>query len=583
MVDLPFDIWTQIAQQLLIHCDLLNLSQICRFVRSAAVPLIFETATFSVRWQSFEWNQQACFAQVCHSRARIAFCAQNKTILSALRRVQILYWSPVHVNDLISLRLMVDGKQVEVSDIRLGRDANKNQYVNLSRSLREALNTMLATMYQELADLIDMAPNLGPVSIFEIHPGAPGFSHRNSRSPGYPGPRPLVPTRYLDPRSYKWFEFNAQDGSARADRMQSILPVAHWLSESTYNVSPPIYNVSPSIYNVSPDITRSLFDILEYIRAPIFSVALDVGTLAELPPAALAKIRSVRHVSIHYDLYIFDPSRWEHLANILDTVNGHQDRRVELSFDHLLQDCPAVKQLPLHQLTSFRGTFKLLCDISPFASNLESIQLADIPDDHYHDHYLNVLRHNPMTRVYHLGLPFRYKFERLEHMGNLWPSIEDLSIGVSFSSSVRGESDIIVNLDRLFKVLSYYPNIEVLQLWAGLGGNLRQRRAFDLHITPRPPNCTLRSIEFSDLSIAYWNSLDGIWEFDIHRPLLSDMSDIPISLEEATTANKVIRDCWTTWYYTLPKSTLRKQRRMAIQRFFGKGRGKKNISIFTEQ
>ncbi|KIJ33356.1 hypothetical protein M422DRAFT_264760 [Sphaerobolus stellatus SS14] len=99
-------------------------------------------------------------------------------------------------------------------------------------------------------------------------------------------------------------------------------------------------------------------------------------------------------------------------------------------------------------------------------------------------------------------------------------------------------------------------------------------------MTPRPPNCTLRSIEFGDFSIAYWNSLDGIWEFDIHRPL---SSDIPISLEEASTANKTIKDCWSTWYYALSKLTLRKRTRMAIQRFFGKGKGKKNISIFTEQ
>ncbi|KIJ33344.1 hypothetical protein M422DRAFT_264740 [Sphaerobolus stellatus SS14] len=539
MVDLPFDIWIQIAQQLLIRCDLLNLSQTCRLVRSATVPLIFGTATFSALWQSFRWNQVACFAQVCHSRARIAFYAHNKTILSALRRIQIICLSPVHVNDLISLQFMVDGKEVDVSDIWLGRDANYNQYVDLSRSLWEALNTMLAAMYQELADLIDMAPNLGPVTIFEMRPETLGSPHRRPRSSVYSG----VLKRYFGPCSYKWLGFNAQDGSARADRMQSILPVALWLSESTYNVS--------------PDITRSLFDILEYIRAPILSVALDVETLAELPPAALAKIRSVRHVSIRYGRSIFDPSIWEHLVNILDTVNGPQDRRVELTISDWLQDCPAVEQLPLHQLTSFRGTLKLLCDISPFASNLASIELADVPDDHDYDHYLNVLRRNPMTRVYHLGLPFRYKFERIKILGNLWPSIDDLSLARTSLTSLRREAltNIIVNFDG-------------------------QSRAFDLHTTPRPPNCTLRSIEFSDLSIAYWNSLDGIWEFDIHRPLLSD---VPISLEAASTASKIIKDCWTTWYYELPKPTLRKRTRMAIQRFFGKGKGKKSISIFTKQ
>ncbi|KIJ33354.1 hypothetical protein M422DRAFT_264758 [Sphaerobolus stellatus SS14] len=559
MVDLPFDIWIQITQQLLIHCDLLNLSQTCRLVRSAAVPLIFETATFSVWWEPFRWNQQACFAQVCHSRAKIAFYAQNKTILSALRRMQIIYWTPVHVNDFIPLRFMVDGKIVKVSDIWLGRCANNNQYVDLSRSLREALNIMLAATYQELAGLIDMAPNLGPVTILEIQPNSPGLPHRSSRSSGYSGPRPFVLPRYSSFWSYKWLEFDAQDGSARADRMQSILPVAHWLSEL--------------IYNVSPNITRGLFDILEHIRAPILSVALDVETLAALAPAALARIQSARHVSIRCDWCIFDPSRWEHLANILNSVNGHQDRRVELSFYHLLQNCPVVKQLPLHQLTSFKGKFKFLCDISPFASNLASIELADVPDDHDHDHYLNVLRHSPMTRVYHLGLPFGYKFERIETMGNLWSSIEDLSIAEYFEN-------IIVNFDRLFKILSYYPNIEVLHLYNVSPSALRQSRAFDLHITPRPPNCILRFIEFSDLSIAYWNSLDGIWEFDIHRPLLSD---IPISLEEASTANKIIKDCWTTWYYAFPKPTLRKRTRMVIQRFFGKEKGKKNISIFTKQ
>ncbi|KIJ33357.1 hypothetical protein M422DRAFT_264761 [Sphaerobolus stellatus SS14] len=310
MVDLPFDIWFQIARQLLIRCDLLNLSQACRLVRSATVPLIFETTTFSTGWHSFRWNQQACFAQVCHSRARIAFYAQNKTILSALRRMQIIYWSPVYVKNLISLWFMVDGKKMEVSDIRLGRDANKKQYVHLSRSLWEALNIMMAAMYQELADLIDMAPNLGPVTIFEIcpstrtRPGTLGFPHRSSRSFGYSGPRPFGLTRYLGSCSYKWLEFNVRDGSACADRMQSILSVAHWLSES--------------IYNVSPYITKILFDILEYIRAPILSVAFDVEALAELPPAALARIRSASHVSIRCDWPMLDPSRWENLANILD-------------------------------------------------------------------------------------------------------------------------------------------------------------------------------------------------------------------------------------------------------------------------
>ncbi|KIJ33786.1 hypothetical protein M422DRAFT_783090 [Sphaerobolus stellatus SS14] len=566
MVNLPFDIWIQIAQQLLIHRDLLNLSQTCRLVRSAAVPLIFETATFSVWWEPFRWNQQACFAQVCHSRAKIAFYAQNKTILSALRRIQIIYWTPVYVNELIPLKFMVDGKMVNVSDIRLGLGANSTQYVDLSHSFRKALNTTLAATYQDLAGLIDMAPNLGPVTIFEIQPYSPGLPHRSSRSSGYSEPRPFVRPRYFGFWSYKWLEFDAQDGSARTDRMQSILPVAHWLSES--------------IYNASPNYTRSLFDILEHIRAPILSVALDVETLAELPPAALAKVRSARYVSIRCDLYISDPSRWEHLANILDTVNGHQDRRVELSFYHLLQDCPVVKQLPLHQLTSFRGKFKFLCDISPFASNLASIELADVLDDHDHDHYLNILRHNPMTRVYHLGVPFGYRSELIETMGNLWSTIEDLSIAGCYSSSVRGEANITVNFDRLFKIVSYYPNIEVLHLYCWSPSALRQSVAFDLLTTPRPPNCTLRSIEFGDLSIAYWNSLDGNWEFDIHRPLFSDDR---ISLEEASAANKIVKDCWMMWYYSLPKATLRKWTRMAIQRFFGKGKGEKSISIFTEQ
>ncbi|KIJ33343.1 hypothetical protein M422DRAFT_264739 [Sphaerobolus stellatus SS14] len=231
---------------------------------------------------------------------------------------------------------MVDGKAVEVSDIRLGRYANNNQYADLSHSLRETLNTMLAAMYQELADLIDIAPNLGPVAIFWMLPATLGSSHRSARSPVYFGSRPFVIMQYFGSCSYNWFEFNAQDGSARTNRMQSILPMAHRLS----------------IYNGSSDIARKqqyLFDILEYIRAPILSVSLDLETLAKLPPATLAKIRSARHVSIRYGWHIFDPLRWEHLANILETVDGNvPDQRFELSFFHFLEDYSTVKQLPLH-------------------------------------------------------------------------------------------------------------------------------------------------------------------------------------------------------------------------------------------
>ncbi|KIJ33342.1 hypothetical protein M422DRAFT_264737 [Sphaerobolus stellatus SS14] len=343
---------------------------------------------------------------------------------------------------------------------------------------------------------------------------------------------------------YNSFGFNAQDGSARADRTQSILSVS--ALRSTYNASPDITSTGRQ---------QCLFDLLEYIRVPILSVSLDVQTLAELPPAILTKLRGARHISIRHQETTIYPSQWKHLTNILETVNGHfQIQRFELALCPYLENSPALMHFPLHQLTSFKGTFNLLCDIIPFASNLVAVELPDMPDDD-DDRYLKLLKYNPMTLVSYLGLPFGYGLERVQNAGKLWPSIEDLSIP-GYLSPVDGEVADITSRSTL-----------------------RQITAFDLHATPRPLNSSLRCIEFPDSSIAYWNSLDGSWEFNIHSPLLSDT---PISPEDVTAATKIIKDCWATWYLGLPKPTLRKRTRLAIQGLFGKGKSRKQSSIFAD-
>ncbi|KIJ39576.1 hypothetical protein M422DRAFT_257635 [Sphaerobolus stellatus SS14] len=223
MPALPFDIWIQIAQQLFIRCDLLNLSQTCHLVRSVTIPLIFETATYSVWGQPLRRNHQAWFAQVCHARARIAFYVNNKTILSAMRRMEIVYWLSIY--EPIPMSFMVEGKDMDVSDIRPAVYANESQLGDLSRSLQEALCTLLAAMYQELADLIRMAPNLGPVTICETGRGRFGSAYRGSRSSAHHSFRSFFPRRWSDYFPYTSIEFNAKDGSTHDDQIQSILPV----------------------------------------------------------------------------------------------------------------------------------------------------------------------------------------------------------------------------------------------------------------------------------------------------------------------------------------------------------------------
>ncbi|KIJ33341.1 hypothetical protein M422DRAFT_264736 [Sphaerobolus stellatus SS14] len=185
MTDLPFDICIQIAQQLFIRRDLLNLSQTCYLVRSTAVPLIFETATFDALGK----HQQRIGKFVSHR------CVMQEHGLRSMGTTRLffrpcdvcgLYWSPI--NNHIFMRFMVDENEVKVFDTRFARYVNKNQYFDgLSRSLREPFNTQLAPMYRELADLIDKAPNLGPVNILETRAERLGSPHRSSRNSLYPG------------------------------------------------------------------------------------------------------------------------------------------------------------------------------------------------------------------------------------------------------------------------------------------------------------------------------------------------------------------------------------------------------------
>ncbi|KIJ50317.1 hypothetical protein M422DRAFT_245570 [Sphaerobolus stellatus SS14] len=557
MPDLPFDIWIQIAQKLLVRGDILNLSQTCRLVRAAIIPLIFKTATFSVLGQQLRRNYQDWFAQVCHARARIAFYANNRTILSAMRRMEIIHWSPIC--DSILKRFMVDGKERDMVDIRSTRYATATQYVDISRSLRGSLYALLAVMYQELADLVHLAPNLGSISVSETGSGSFDFLYRRPRASAYLDNMPSFPRRWFDSFPYNSVEFDAQSlsGSARDGHMPSILPVPRFLSRYESDTG-----------NIYSRRQECLIELLEDIRVPILFVSLDADMLAQLTPAARTKIRGAKQVSIQSrdGTGTLDPFMWEYLENILKPVNDVQVKQFELCMYPWLEDCPELKHLPL-QLTSFKGSWHLLPHIIHLADKLVAIELTDSPDD---IDYVNLLKSNTMTNVLYLGLPFVYEFKPIQNAGNLWPSIKELSIPGCFPH----ESDVLdiqVSGDKLFRVLSTYPNVEVLHIICQKCSTLKQSMAFDLHATPRPPNSSLHCIEFCDSSIAYWNSIDGIWEFDITHPLMSDPS---ISPEEASTAAEMINDCLTTWHSGFPKPTLRKRTRMGVQKLFRKGKSK---------
>ncbi|KIJ39547.1 hypothetical protein M422DRAFT_257599 [Sphaerobolus stellatus SS14] len=541
MLELPFDLWFQIAEQVTFRRDLLNLSLTSHGIRSATIPFLFKTATFSGSGGAFTRTHTQCMAQVSRTREQIAFCAKNKTVLGGMRHLRVTYFSGFY--DYIWMSLTIDsGRPVDVPDYMATRDADHDITLrgeDLPFALRRDLHAQLVIMYQELAELIRMAPNLQRVSVFEEDPqlfdpkspAALGSESREGRS--------RFPWRHDANLNYNYVEFDVQGHLPAKDGM--VLPAPRLLL-------PPIGERT----DVASQHEDSLIHFLDDIDLPIRSVSLHATILDRLSPAIVEKLQHTSRVAIHGLREHVTPRQLGNLQNILDNTKG-QFEGLELSFPFMLEDanCSWIRDINLCHLTSISSPTQLLLDIVPLARNLKSVDLTDNPME-YAASAIETLKSNPLPKLSHLSLPWVFKTEEVQKVVALWPSVKELFIPFS----QRVVHAISANpFPNLFSIFSRSSNVEILHLLPGYDNNngLNTFTAVALNKTLRPQNSALRVITF-DSSVAYWNPLESVWEFDIRGPM---KPIVRFSAVELAVATEIVKGFYTSWKvnYSPEKST----------------------------
>ncbi|KIJ31189.1 hypothetical protein M422DRAFT_267139 [Sphaerobolus stellatus SS14] len=118
-----------------------------------------------------------------------------------------------------------------------------------------------------------------------------------------------------------------------------------------------------------------------------------------------------------------------------------------------------------------------------------------------------------------------------------------------FDLDVRTISSVRTNpFSRIFDILSHFSGLEILNVTSRCnyyGNDLNAFKAFALNITPRPQNSLLCVITFWNSSVAYWNSLDVVWEFELYVP--SHWYVDYFTPEGLAMGGEILTESWKTW------------------------------------
>ncbi|KIJ50270.1 hypothetical protein M422DRAFT_245521 [Sphaerobolus stellatus SS14] len=392
MPELPFDVWIQIAKEVIFRRDLLNLSLTCHIVRSATIPVIFQTVTFLGSNGWFTRTHGHCFAQLCRTKARITLCVQNKEILSSIQHIQIFHWAGIYEPIWIKF-VKEDGEVTYTEDYTPDEEAYANppSYEQLPVFLRGALHDTLVEVYQQLANLIRVAPNLRRVKIFEESPKLEPH-WKLAIDPKYrEGQARFLSSSRNESRLIYNYKFDVRDNLRPNDPKQVVLPI------------PRLFPMSLGQRLDEIERQKQCFiDFMDAIDLPIYSVAFNSSILPRISPASLAKFKIASYISIIWVERQTDHFQLTDLWHLLRNMDFSRFKGLDLSFPSLFGNShEALGHIYLYHLTSFSGTTQLLVTIYSFTPSLRAIELTDTAYS-----YTSLLSFKAMPQVHNLGLPW---------------------------------------------------------------------------------------------------------------------------------------------------------------------------------
>ncbi|KIJ50304.1 hypothetical protein M422DRAFT_245553 [Sphaerobolus stellatus SS14] len=565
MTELPYDVWIQIADKITVRQDLFNLSETCQIARLATIPVLFRTVTFAGSGGNFTRTHGQCFSQLCRTRALIALCAHNNAILSAMRHVRITYWSGIF--DDIWMRQNLEGGSTNLrylpdySALVESDGHPPPPYEKLPTSLRRCLHKLLAVVYQELADLIRLAPNLQSVTVFDEEAQRP--RHFDMRwKPSEFGEHGLsFPWRWGTSLRYNWIELDVKGHLRPQDPTQVILPTPLPLS-TPLDKQP----------DTAKQQEKSLIAFLDTIDLPIRTASLHALLLPQLSPAILSKLRNATKVYVYW---LYSQSE-ESLGSLLENLASAPFKSLQLDlsiFNSIMNNnWTGAWNVNLHHLTSYNGPSRVLYKIIPLAPNLRAIYMIDCPL-FWQGGLQFVLPPEPMPQVYHLGFCWdpRLTTESIQQTANIWPSVKELYFDCSFTKLNNVlEPAVSMSFSDVFNILSPWSDLETLHFTSrSRAHTLNQNTAFDLRTTPPPHNSALQVITFWDSSLAYWNASDTVWEFDVRLPT---SPNICFSPEEMAKSVEILMTCWTKWNTGIPQPNVANGMWSALKGVVGKGK-----------
>ncbi|KIJ23894.1 hypothetical protein M422DRAFT_275441 [Sphaerobolus stellatus SS14] len=573
MPDLPFDVWLDIAEQLTFRRDLLNLSQACRTIRLATICVIFRTVIFSGSGGRSVRTHRQAFAHLCRTRTRVALCARNPVILSAMRCMKIIHASGIYDNIWMTMKMADGGTEITLDYLAARRrDGNPPPpYEDLPTCLRDALNNDLLIVNQELINLIRMAPNLQRVIIFGNDSKRYEPHRRSSLDYEYREGRSCFPSRWGANFRYNNVELDVQGHIRRNDPTQILLPMPRLISMPLFQQS------------IQHEEEQWFVDLINVIDLPVRSVSFDDGILSRFAPAALIKLQSATHVSVNWFGNSIPPTEVENPWHILTGVDYGQLKglcSLELSCHYIRGDLPWLRHHNLHHLTSFSGSTRTLDLIIPFAPNLRAIELTDYRVELSQIGVWSIiLPSKPMPKVYHLSLWSLLGISEIRRATKIWPSVKELYFPFAcdsnlYTSGTNPFSNLHMSgtnpFHNIFCFFSDFVDLEVLHITSTnqhRNSTLNKSTALALNATRRPRCSKLRTITFFDSSVAYWNFLDSVWEFDVGT---NSMPNDSLSPDEVSAATAIIGNCYTTWHTSLPKSSLKEEIWSSIKAVFGK-------------
>ncbi|KIJ50312.1 hypothetical protein M422DRAFT_245565 [Sphaerobolus stellatus SS14] len=481
-----------------------------------------------------------------------------------MRRIEIFSW--FGFTSSISLRVAVKGQEISVYDyIRSWYNFLPPQHDDLARFLRRTVYAHLVSMYQDLNELIRMAPNLERVVIFDTGDFAYDL-HRSAFIVSEDrGGHLYDPWRRGAFSLSSHFELDVRGHLTGKDHTQVVLPVPQVLLTPRVELE----DINGGTMGIQRK--QCMIEFLEAIKVPLLSVSLWADILPHITPPTFVKLLATDNLHIVMSLTgAEDLASFLHLQDSINNVNKEPSGNFELSLrEGLDHEILSLSRLNLQHLTSFNGPAKMLHQIIPFGENIKVIKIIDSP--WIDDTTYRLLKSSPMRQVYYVDLPFVDIWQQGHKVLEIWPSMKELSIRCECLARVRSvaRAGQKITIRDVLKAHSNFPQVEVIHLDCQRCWSLNASMASNLETMARRRTSALRVIEFGDNSIGYWNSLEHVWEFEVDSRRGRKVGGY-FDQEEEAAAKEMYRNCLTTWRSTLPSPSANQRILSPFKKLFGK-------------